>query len=204
MTSVAEPLAEKADVRTIVGGGVVLGALTALGVAVFSLASRALEGTAEVVVQSVVVLIGGAVASYLPAHLVRPRHVDGIAWAALVGLLGSLAFTAVDAAVLRPAGVYHWTWDAVGGGSGFWYVPVWWMGSATFAWLGAWIVAVLARGGRTPKIPVASALTIAIAVAMSALLAGLTALPASTAVVAMAFAMALVLHLVLAAVAVRR
>jgi hypothetical protein len=204
MTSAVEPFVERADVRTIVGGGVVLGALTALGVAMFAVASRALEGSAEVAVGSVVVLAGGALASHLPAHWVRPRHVDGIAWAALVGLLGSLTFTVVDTAVLRPLGIYHWTWDAIGGGSGFWYVPVWWMGSATLAWLGAWVVAVLARGGRDPRTVRAAAQTIVIALGVFAALVALTPLPAASAVMALAVGIALVLHLVLAALAVRR
>ena len=109
MTSVAEPLVERADVRTILGGGVILGVLTALGVAVFSWVSRALDGTSEVAVQSAVVLLGTVLASYVPAHWVRPRQVDGIAWAALIGLIGSLVFTVVDTAVLRPIGAYHRT-----------------------------------------------------------------------------------------------
>jgi len=204
MTSAVEPLVERADVRTIVGGGVVLGVLTALGIAVFSLASRALNGTAEAVVGAAVVLVGGAIASYLPAHWVRPRHVDGIAWAALIGLLGSLAFTVLDTILLRPVGLYHWTWDAIGGGSGFWYVPVWWMGSATLAWLGAWVLAVLARGGREPRAVGAAVQFILIALLVFAALVALTPLSAASAVMALAVAIALVLHLVVAALTVRR
>lgn len=204
MTSAVQPGVERSDVRTIVGGGVVLGALTALGVAVYSVASRALGGAAEVVVGSAVVLAGGVLAGYLPAHWVRPRHVDGIAWAALVGLVGSLAFTVIDTAVLRPLGVYHWTWDAVGGGSGFWYIPVWWMGSATLAWLGAWVVSVLTRGGREARTVGAAVQTAAIALVVFAALVALTPLPAGSAVMALAVALALVLHLVAAALTVRR
>lgn len=204
MTSAVEPLVERADVRTIVGGGVVLGVLTALGVAVFSLASRALSGTAEVVVGAAVVLVGGAIASYLPAHWVRPRHVDGIAWAALIGLLGSLAFTVLDTVLLRPVGLYHWTWDAIGGGSGFWYIPVWWMGSATLAWIGAWVLSVLARGGREPRAVGAAVQFTLIALLVFAALVTLTPLSAASAVMALAVAIALVLHLVVAALTVRR
>lgn len=204
MTSAVEPLVERADVRTIVGGGVVLGVLTALGVAVFSLGARALSGTAEVVVESAVVLVGGAIAGYLPAHWVRPRHVDGIAWAALIGLVGSLAFTVLDAVLLRPVGLYHWTWDAIGGGSGFWYIPVWWMGSATLAWLGAWVCSVLARGGREPRAIGVAAQFVPIALLVFAGLVALTPLPAAGAVMALAVPIALVFHLVVAALTVRR
>ncbi len=204
MTSAVEPLAERADARTIVGGGVILGVLTAFGVAVFAVASRALEGTPELAVRSAVILVGCAVASYLPAHLVRPREVDGVAWAALVGLLGSLAFTVVDTALLRPMAIYHWTWDAIGGGSGFWYVPVWWMGSATLAWLGAWVVSALARGARTRRTAVVATQTVAGAMLVFVALVVLKVTPLTSAAMALAFPIALVLHLGLAVLTVRR
>src|SRR3989337_2118250 len=122
MASAAQPLAgDRGDVRTIVGGGVRLGLATAAGVTVFALVSRALSGPVEAVVQSLLILAGGAVFSYAPAYWVRPRGVDGIGHGALLGTLGSVAFTVVDTALLRPVNLYHWTWDAVGGGSGFWY-----------------------------------------------------------------------------------
>ena len=134
MTSAVESITDRADVRTIVGGGAILGALTAVGVAVFALSSRPLAGTAEVAVQSALILVGAGVFCFLPAHWVRPTSVDGIAWAALLGLMGALFFTVADSVLLRPLGIYHWTWDAIGGGSGFWYIPVWWMGAAGLAW----------------------------------------------------------------------
>lgn len=138
--SAAEPsMGDRSDVRTMVGGGAKLGAITAVGVVVFALLSRMLSGPVETIVQSVLVVVGVVVFAYLPAVWVRPRGVDGIGWAALLGLLGALAFTVVDTAVLRPIKLYHWTWDQIGGGSGFWYVSVWWMGSAFLAWLGAWV-----------------------------------------------------------------
>src|SRR3990172_1794464 len=140
MTSLAAPaVTSRTDVRTIVGGGIKLGIATAIGVVAFASLSRTLAGRAEVVVQSLLILAGGTVFSYAPSYWVRPRGVDAIAWAALMGLLGSVAFTIVDTVVLRPVDLYHWTWDAIGGGSGFWYVPVWWMGSCFLAWLGAWV-----------------------------------------------------------------
>jgi hypothetical protein len=145
---------DKANVLTIVGGGAILGVLTAVGVTAFALTSRAVAGTTEVVVQSAFVLVGAAVFCYFPVRWVRPTSVDGIAWAALLGLMGALFFTAIDTILLRPLDIYHWTWDAIGGGSGFWYIPVWWMGSATLAWLGAWIASVAGEGDPTrPLLP---------------------------------------------------
>ena len=199
MTSMAQPAAEpRSDVRTIVGGGVKLGIATVIGVAVFALVSRALAGSAEVVVQSVLVLVGGAVFAYAPAYWLRPRGVDAIAYAALVGLLGSVVFTVVDTAVLRPVHLYSWTWDAIGGGSGFWYVPVWWMGSCFLAWLGAWVYSI--RTARNGSALSAAAQTVGIAVVLMAVATGTGLLPFHAAVAALAFSVGLVLHVPLAAV----
>lgn len=198
MTSVAEPTIERSDVRTIVGGGVRLGIATVIGVVVFALLSRGLSGRTEVMVQSVLILVGGAVFSYAPAHWVRPRNVDTIAWASLVGLLGSVVFTVLDTAILRPVHLYHWTWDAIGGGSGFWYIPVWWMGSCFLAWLGAWVYSlVAARGGSAVS---AALQTIGLSVLVFAILVATGIAPFHGAVAALAYTLALIVHVPLAAV----
>ena len=129
---------ERRDLRTILTTGVMLGVFAAVGVAIFSLLSRALSGGVETVVQWLIALAGLAVASFLPARTMRPNSVDGIAWATLAGFLGAVVFTFLDIALLRPLGLYSWRWDAIGGGSGWWYIPIWWMGSALVAWLGSW------------------------------------------------------------------
>ena len=196
MTSAVEPAAERADVRTIVGGSLMLGVITAAGVAAFAFVSRGVTGTVETVVQSVLVLLGGVVFSYLPAFWVRPRNVDGIAWAALVGLLGALTFTVLDTAVLRPLDVYHWTWDQIGGGSGFWYVSVWWMASALLAWLGAWVFAVLSEKGSS--VFAAAGQTLGVAVIVFALLVLTRLAPAHAAVMGLAWTLALIVHVPLA------
>src|SRR6185503_9705267 len=115
-----------------------LGVFTAVGVVVFSLLSRAMSGGVEVVIQWIIALVGFSVAAVLPGRMLRPNTVDGIAWAALAGFLGAVVFTVLAIALLRPLGLYSWKWDAIGGGSGWWYIPIWWMGSALHAWLGSW------------------------------------------------------------------
>jgi len=183
----------------------VLGVLTVVGVFTFALLSRALDGTPEVVVQSMVVLVGAGLASYLPAAWLQPRSADAIAWAALTGLMGALSFTVLDTVVLRPLGVYHWSWDAVGGGSGFWYVPVWWMGAAALAWLGAWVVALAAAASDRSAAPARSAgLTLALAVVVCTILVATRIAPLHAAVVALAYAVGLVLSLPLTTVLSRR
>jgi hypothetical protein len=189
---------ERTDVRTIVGGGIKLGLITAVGVAAFALLSRGMTGTTETLVQSALVLAGGLVFSYYPALQVHPRTADSIAWAALVGLLGALAFTVIDTAVLRPLDLYHWTWDEIGGGSGFWYIPVWWMGAALLAWLGSWVVAEHAARGATPSPGVIAAWSLGLALVVAALLMGTGLAPFTTAAVALAFVLGLGAHVVVA------
>lgn len=197
MSAVAELVRERSDARTIVKGGITLGIATVVGVVIFALLSRRMSGRPEVVVQSLLVLAGGAIASYAPAYWVRPRGVDGIAWAALLGLLGSVAFTVVDTAVLRPLHLYHWTWDAIGGGSGFWYIPVWWMGSCFLAWLGSWVYAIVAPAGGTA---ISAALqTLGMGILLFVVLAATRLAPFHAAVAALAYTVALVVHVPLAA-----
>jgi len=204
MSSAVEPVAERAGVRTIVGGGAVLGIVMAAGVAVFALLSRALTGTGEMAVQSVIVLGGGLVTAYVPAYLVRPQHVDGIAWAALTGLVAALFFTVLDVAILRPLGIYHWTWDAIGGGSGFWYIPVWWMGAAALAWLGAWIVAIRSHGPSDGSVPPTAGTTAALAVLLFGIMGLLDVSPWHAATMALGVAVALPIHVALAALITKR
>jgi hypothetical protein len=142
MTAAPASSRERRDLRTILTAGILLGVFAALGVAVFSLLSRVLSGGVEMVIRWLIALVGLAVAAFLPGRLLRPNTVDGIAWATLAGFLGAVIFTVLDIALLRPLGLYSWKWDAVGGGSGWWYVPIWWMGSALLAWLGSWAYSV--------------------------------------------------------------
>lgn len=152
MTSATVASGSRYDARTIVVGGIQLGVATAGGVVLFALLSRAMTGTAEAILQSLIVLVGGAVVTYWPAAMVRPREVDTIGWTTLLAYVGTVVFTILDIALLRPLGMYHWTWDAIGGGSGFWYISLWWMGGTFLAWMGAWFYAIKSRGGPAPVV----------------------------------------------------
>lgn len=189
MTSVAPSSAgPQIDWRTTVSGGARLGLITAVGVAAFAFLSGMMTGTVETIVQSLFVLAGGFVFAYLPSVFYRPKDVDTIAWVALIGLMGALFFTVVDTAVLRPLDTYAWTWDEVGGGSGFWYIPVWFMGSAVLAWLGGWTVA---NSGAESQ--VATGLkAVGLGVVMSAILMLTGLVPFHPAGVALGFALGLI------------
>jgi hypothetical protein len=197
MTSTAESGAgERSDVRTIVTGGAKLGVATAVGVTAFALLSRIMTGMVETVVQSALVFAGVAVFAYAPAAWVRPRGIDSIAWASLLSLLGSLFFTVVDTAVLRPVELYHWTWDQIGGGSGFWYIPVWWMGAAFLAWLGSW--AWSRGGGGSPF--VRGGQTVGVGIVLFAIIAATGILPFHAGTAALAATLGLVAMVPLAGV----
>jgi hypothetical protein len=205
MTASPSPaVVDRSAVGVILRGGVLMGVVTIAGVVAFALASRALQGTAEKVVQSALVLVGGVVFSYVPSIGTRPRTVDGIAWAALVGLLGALVFTVVDTAALRPAHLYSWRWDAIGGGTGYWYVPVWWMGSAFLAWLGALVVATGARGGHAAHPLFTGTLTAGLGILLFGLATTTGWLPFHAATMALAYTVGLVLHVGLVATILRR
>lgn len=203
MTVAGTPQAiERYDVRTIVGGGVKLGLLTAVGVTAFALLSRALdEGGLETLLQSLLVLAGGTVTSYAPAWWVRPRTIDGIAWTATLGLVGSVAFTVVDTSILRPVNLYHWSWDAIGGGSGFWYIPIWWMGATFLAWLGAWVASCTTPGTDDLNNAVLKTLVWALVFHILLVLLGIAPFHAATA--ALAYTLGLVTQVVMAALSRR-
>ena len=166
MTSSAVAAGSRYDPKTIVVGGIRVGAATGAGVAVFALLSRYLSGTPEALVQSLIVLLGGALVTYWPAALVRPRDVDTIGWTCLLGSVGAVAFTIVDIALLRPLHTYDWTWDAIGGGSGFWYISIWGMGATFLAWMGAWRYAIAAGRGRATGLVALSAQPLVLALAL--------------------------------------
>ncbi len=201
MTAVAESQdIDRSDAGFIVGSGFKLGIVTVLGVVVFALVSRAFEGTAEMVFQSVMVLAGGVVFSFVPALWIRSRSMDGMAWAMLVALLGALFFTVIDTAVLRPLNLYHWTWDAIGGGSGFWYIPVWWMLSAYLSGLGAVLVKNASNGEQNAALPALLMRTGILTVIAFAAIVFTNTLPATSAVVALAFAVGLTIDSIISAV----
>ncbi len=200
MTSAAQLASDtQSDWRSMVRSGVIVGAVTAAGVVLFALLSRVMSGTSEIFVQSLLVVLGGAVFAYLPSVLLRPRDTDTIAWTAMVGLLGALVFTVIDTVVLRPVDLYHWTWDAIGGGSGFWYISVWWMGAAFLAWLGAWMVAKTSNGGES-NVLVTAAQTIGIGLVISLILMVTGVIPVHSAGFALGFTLGLVLHVPLSGV----
>jgi hypothetical protein len=108
------------------------------------------------VLQALIVLATGTAVSFLPARLTQARHVEGIAGAAAIGLWGTVVFMAIDIVLLRPFKAYPWTWDAIGGGSTWWYLPIWWMLGTFLAWTGGIVSAARAARGETALARVAT------------------------------------------------
>src|SRR3989442_16025377 len=160
-TSTASPApaaVDRSDFRTVMLSGTKVGLMTVVAVLVYSALFRAIPaGLGVGVIGPVVVLATATLVSFLPAQWVVARGTEGIAGAAAVGLWGTVVFTAIDIVVLRPANhlvtIYPWTWDAVGGLSTWWYLPIWWMLGTFVAWMGGMLTAGrAARAGDSPTL----------------------------------------------------
>ncbi|HEX2250363.1 MAG TPA: hypothetical protein VHH32_08425 [Gemmatimonadales bacterium] len=151
MTSTAE-LQRNYDltaVPAIVQGSVKLGLLQAVIVLLFAVASRFLSGVLEVIVCGIILAFGLAAVTVLPGLWTRALTIEGIAGAAGIGLGATGVFLLIDIVLLQNLGIYTSRWYDIGGGSNWWYHPVWWMAGTFLSWMGAWILANhTARTGR--------------------------------------------------------
>jgi len=144
---------DRSEFRHILLSGTIVGAVTGAAVVLFLLVSRSGLLPAGVVTSfllMLIVLAAGVAAAFLPGLFAASRTVQGVASAAAIGLWGTIVFMAIDIILLRPFHAFPWTWDAVGGGSTWWYLPIWWMLGTFVAWMGAIVTAGRgARGGDT-------------------------------------------------------
>ena len=193
-------------VPAIVAGSIKLGLLEAVAVLLFSLASRFLGGILETIICALVLLAGLAAVSMLPGLWVRPRTIEGLAGAAGIGLGASGVFLLVDVILLQNIGTYTSRWYEIGGGSNWWYHPVWWMVGTFLPWMGAWLLANQADRGRerSPGVGFATALGLAVLIAIGAILLGFPGAQWSLATFAIAFLPGLVLAAAVSAVGERR
>jgi len=186
MSATATPATQdRSDFRTVTTGGALVGVATGVAVVLFVAASRTFTAAAlRGGVEALVVLAAGVVVAFFPAQRTAARGTEGIAGAAAVGLVGTVVFSAIDIVLLRPFKAYPWTWDAIGGGSTWWYLPVWWMLGTFLAWMGGIVTAVqAARGGAEATLGRSALPAVAGAVVIAAIvrLAGLAvSLPAAT------------------------
>ena len=183
MSATATAAQDRSDFRTVTVGGALVGLVTGVAVVLVVAASRNLAGDAvRGGVEAMVVLAAAVVVAFFPAHWTAARGTEGIAGAAAVGWVGTVVFSAIDIVLLRPFKAYPWTWDAIGGGSTWWYLPVWWMLGTFLAWMGGIVTASQAtRGGGQAALGRSALPAIAGAVIVAAIaqLAGAVSLPAA-------------------------
>jgi hypothetical protein len=165
---------DRTDVRTVLTGGTKLGLVTAVTVVLYLWVSKNVPASGSIRggVEALLVLAAGTAAAFLPGRWCAARSVEGIAGAAGMGLWGAIVFSVVDIVLLRPLKAYPWTWDAVGGGSTWWYLPIWWMFATFLAWMGGTLTATAPADSSMAR-TAAPALIGAVVLAMVARLSGL-------------------------------
>lgn len=144
MSATLAPTAmDRSDVRTVLTGGTKVGVATAVAVVLYLWVSKHVPagGALRSGVEALLVLGAGTAVTFLPGRWCAARSVEGIAGAAGMGLWGAIVFSVVDIVLLRPLKAYPWTWDAIGGGSTWWYLPIWWMFATFLAWMGGTLTA---------------------------------------------------------------
>ena len=147
MTSSAVAPTDRSEFRNVLAGGTVVGVVTGVSVVAFIAIARILpHGTPRDLLESMLVLAAAVAVSLIPGQRAVARSAEGIAGAAAIGLWGTVVFMAIDIVLLRPFKAYPWTWDAIGGGSTWWYLPIWWMLGTFLAWMGGMLTA--ARNAR--------------------------------------------------------
>src|SRR6266566_1232830 len=167
---------DRSAFRHVLLSGTIVGVVTAAAVILYLLVARLLfPGMVTSLLETVLVLAGGVAAAFLPGSFASSRATQGIASAAAIGLWGTIVFSAIDIVLLRPFKAYPWTWDAIGGGSTWWYLPIWWMLGTFLAWMGGIVTAARARRGAEISIR-ALALPVVVGAAAIALILSLARL----------------------------
>src|SRR5438552_14609980 len=159
MSATAAPVAsDRSDFRTVTVGGAKLGVATAVAVVAFLAASPLvpITGGLRGGVEALSVLAAGVAVAFLPAQWTAARSTEGIAGAAAVGLVATVVFSAIDIVLLRPLKAYPWTWDAIGGGTTWWYLPMWWILGTFLAWMVGTRLALRAARGDAALAPAAA------------------------------------------------
>jgi hypothetical protein len=208
MTTAAELHGEHdlTAVPAIVVGSVKLGLLESVLVLLFSLASRLLAGPLETIVCAIILLVGVTAVVLLPGLWVRPRTIEGIAGAAGIGLGAAGVFLLIDVILLQNIGTYTHRWLEIGGGSNWWYHPVWWMVGTFLPWMGAWMLAnqMARNGSRNIQKLVLTVVGLTLLVGVAAILIGVPGARWNLATFAVAVLPALALGNILSALGKRR
>ncbi len=176
MSTSAVATTDRSDFRNVLISGTKVGVVTGITVVAYLVLMRLLPASvARDAILSVLVLAAGTLVSLLPGEWAGARNTEGVAGAAAIGLWGSIAFMAIDVLLLRPFKAFPWTWDAIGGGSTWWYLPIWWMLGTFLAWMGGMLTA--GRHARGPTTLVATAVPVVIGAVVLTAVGKLAGLP---------------------------
>jgi len=173
MTAASHPtVADQTELPLIIRASIKLGLIQTAIIVVLGLISRMVDGPAEAIGLGLVLLFGFAVSAGLPGIWTNARTIEGIAGAAGIGLAASAVFMILDMAFLQgnilPYALWTNRWREIGGGSNWWYHPVWWMVDSYIAWMGAWVLANQAAKGMRPSIGMLMAIATGLTVVVQA------------------------------------
>lgn len=173
MSTAVQPRAgaDQTDVPFVVRASVKLGILESIFVLLIGLGTIYLDGFAETAVVGVLLLAGVLAVTLLPGIWTRAETIEGISGAAGIGLAATWVFLLIDVALFQPFGLYTARWLAIGGGSNWWYHPVWWMVGTFLPWMGAWQLAnQSAKGSTNPAVVAITSLAFAAVCAVGAVI----------------------------------
>jgi len=162
------------ELRHLLRSGTQLGVIQSVLIGVFAILQPRLVGVIELVVLGAILVLGIAITITLPGLWTKARTIEGISGAAGIGLWATVIFLVVDVAVFQPFGFYTNRWLEIGGGSNWWYHPVWWMVGTYLPWLGAWVLANQAgkSGASNPVALIVGTLVLAAVIMIVAVVVG--------------------------------
>lgn len=196
---------DRTHLTTVLRYGAILGMVQTVLVFAFSLVSRFLDGTVELALGALIVAAGVAATTVLPGLWTRARTIEGISGAAGLGLFATLVFTLADSLVLQRIGTYTNRWLEIGGGSTWWYLPVWWMVGTYLPWLGAWSLAnTPGEGGRATAQVLGISLVLAVLIGTAADLVNLPGAQVGLGTISVAYLAALPLTVLITGMGARR
>lgn len=163
------------DLPYVVRSGVKLALIQTGLIVAIGLISRFLDGPVEAGLLALLIGAGAVLTAFFPGIWVGAREIDGISSAAGIGLIATGVFLVFDVIFLQgnllPFSLYTHRWLAIGGGSNWWYHPVWWMVGCYMPWLGAWILANQAAKRGAPNLVSAAVLVLVLTLVVGAVAA---------------------------------
>jgi hypothetical protein len=142
---------DQTEIPDIVRGSVKLGILESVLILIIGLISKFLDGPVELILLSILVTVAILLVTILPGLWTKATTIEGIAGAAGIGLAATWVFLVFDVTIFQNIGLYSNRWLEIGGGSNWWYHPVFWMVGCFLPWLGAWQLAAHKVSGGQPS-----------------------------------------------------